>query len=207
MSRNRSGDNVVQSALDIKRWLQRTPTVEEARPSHCPACGIASHPVGGPLRLHGHGVRGREVRGPGGPTELAAAVDVKARRYRCLPCGAVLVVVPRQVRGRRLYSVAAIGLALALWGLALATASEVRRRISPAKILGHAAAPGWSTLRRWARAVAQRRLFAQTPLPGPGASLRGVAASAAASLAASADPSTRAEPIEHRAFLGAAHAG
>ncbi|WP_437653699.1 hypothetical protein [Sorangium sp. So ce1182] len=129
-----------------------------------------------------------------------------ARRYRCLGCSAVLLVVPRGVLGRRVYSAAAIGFALALWGLALATAAEVRRRVGPARILGESAVTGWATLRRWAREVAQRRLFAQAPDQGPSASLRKSAASAAASLAASADPTTRALPIEHRAFFGAAHA-
>ncbi|MGK3966346.1 hypothetical protein WMF38_19445 [Sorangium sp. So ce118] len=129
-----------------------------------------------------------------------------ARRYRCLGCNAVLLVVPRGVLGRRVYSAAAIGFALALWGLALATASEVRRRVGPARILGESAVTGWATLRRWAREVAQRCLLAQAPDPGPSASLRKSAATAAASLAASADPTTRALPIEHRAFFGAAHA-
>lgn len=130
-----------------------------------------------------------------------------ARRYRCVPCGAVIVVVPREVRARRLYSVAAIGLALALWGLVGATAAQVRERISPATILGETAVGGWATLRRWARAVARGELFPSTPGPGAGAALRRVAASAAAALAALADPTTRGLPIERRAFFGAAHAG
>ncbi|WP_236644120.1 hypothetical protein [Sorangium cellulosum] len=78
--------------------------------------------------------------------------------------------------------------------------------MGPAKILGQSAVTGWTTLRRWARDVAQRRLFVEAPGSGPSASLRQSAASAAAVLAASADPTTRALPIEHRAFFGAAHA-
>jgi hypothetical protein len=133
-------------------------------------------------------------------------VIVTARRYRCVPCGAVVIVVPRGVTGRRVYSASAIGFALALWGLALATAAEVRRRVCPITILGHAAVAGWVTLRRWARDVAQQRLFPSAPDPGPSASQRCNAARAAAALAASADPTTRALPIQHRAFFGAAHA-
>lgn len=133
-------------------------------------------------------------------------VTVGARRYRCIPCGAVLLVVPSEVRGRRMYSAPAIGFALALWGLVQATAAEVRRKVCPAKILGHTAVAGWATLRRWARAIARRRLFPSLARPGPGATLREVAQSAATALAASADPTTRALPLEHRAFLGAAHA-
>lgn len=206
MPRNRSGASVVQSAIDIKRWQQQPPTVAEARPAHCPGCRTASCPVGGAIQLQGHGRRERQVWGPAGPDQLPEMISVTARRYRCLSCGAVLLVVPRGVLGRRRYSAAAIGLALALWGLALATAAEVRRRVNPARILGDSAVSGWATLRRWARDVAQRRLFAQTPDPGPSASLRQSAASAAAALAASADPTSRTLPLELRAWLGAAHA-
>ena len=206
MSRNRSGASVIQSPVDIKSWQQRPPTVVEARPPQCPACRAASCPVGGPIQLHGHGTRERQVRGPAAPEAPAVLVTITARRYRCVPCGAVVIVVPREVRGRRAYSASAIGFALALWGLVQATAAQVRRRVCPATILG-AAVTGWATLRRWARDVARGRLFAGVPgPPAPSATLRRVAASAASALAARADPTTRALAIEHRAFLGAAHA-
>jgi hypothetical protein len=163
--------------------------------------------VGGPIQLQGHGTRERQVRGPGGPEAPAVLVTITARRYRCVPCGAVVIVVPREVRGRRVYSASAIGFALALWGLVQATAAQVRRRVCPATILGDAAVTGWATLRRWARDVARGRLFPGVPgPPDPSATLRRVAASAASALAASADPTTRALAIERRAFLGAAHA-
>lgn len=132
-------------------------------------------------------------------------ITIEARRFRCVPCGAVIIVVPREVHGRRVYSTSAIGFALALWGLVLATAAEVRRRVSPAKILGPTAVTGWATLRRWARDVARGGLFPPAPDPGPAASLRSIAARTATVLAASADPTTRALPSEQRAFLGAAH--
>jgi hypothetical protein len=205
MQKNRSAASVVQSLLDIKGWLQRQPTVAEVRPGCCPACGAASCPVGLAIQLHGHGTRERHVCGPTAPGAPPALVTVTARRYRCVPCGAVIIVVPREVVGRRVYSASAIGFALALWGLVLATAAEVRRRVCPATILGGAAI-GWATLRRWARDVARRRLFPKAPEPPSSGPLRGVAARAAAALAASADPTTRDLPIEDRAFLGAAHA-
>jgi hypothetical protein len=206
VSRNRSGASVVQSAVDLKTWQQRQPTVDEVRPSHCPACGAASCPVGGPLGLHGHGRRERQVRGPQAPGERAVLQDIRVQRYRCVRCTAVIVVVPREMCARRLYSLAAIGLALALWGLVQTTAAEVRQRISPAQIVGAAAVTGWVTLRRWARAVAQQRLFPSLPDAGPGATLRQVAAQAAAALGALSDPTTRPLGPEARAFFGAAHA-
>jgi hypothetical protein len=206
MEKNRSVASVVQSLLDIKRWLLGLPTVDEVRPGCCPACRAASCPVGLAIQLHGHGTRERQVSGPAAPDASPGLVTVLARRYRCVPCGAVIIVVPAEVRGRRVYSASAIGFALALWGLALASAAEVRRRVSPARILGGDAATGWATLRRWAGDVADRRLFPSILEPPASVSLRGIAASAATALAASADPNTRDLPLAHRAFLGAAHA-
>jgi hypothetical protein len=206
LRRDRSASSVIQSQVDIKRWQQSPPTAAEARPSCCPSCRAASCLVGERVQLQGHGTRERQVRGPPAPSQPPVLTSVLARRYRCLQCKAVVIVVPREVQGRRVYTLAAIGLALALWGLALATAAQVRRCVSPAQVLGDAAATGWATLRRWARSVARRQLFPSTPDPGPASSLRRVAASAAAALAASADATTRDRPIEHRSFLGAAHA-
>jgi hypothetical protein len=133
-------------------------------------------------------------------------VVIEARRYRCVRCEAVLLVVPRGLRARGLYSVAAIGLALALWGLSKATAAEVRRRVNPATGLGDDGGAGWATLRRWARDVGRKQLFPSVPLPVPLTTLRRTAASAAMALSASAAPTTRGLPMEQRAFIGAAHA-
>jgi hypothetical protein len=133
-------------------------------------------------------------------------VGISARRYCCVACGAVIVVVPREVLAGRQYSASAIGFALALFGLALATAAEVRRRVCPVRIIGATAATGWATLRRWTRAVRDKHLFASSPLPVLGSTLRKVAASAASALAASADATTRSLALAARAFFGAAHA-
>ena len=204
--RTRSHGSVIQSLIDLKTWIARTPCVAEARPAACPCCKAASCPVGGRIQLHGHGLRERQVRGPRGPGEAAAIIVIVGRRYRCVCCGALILVVPREVLPRRQYSASAIGLALALWGLVQATALVVRRRISPATALGFDAMTGWVTLRRWASAVKERRLFASVPAARSSATLREVAGLAATALAASADPTTRHLPLEQRAFLGAAQA-
>ena len=159
--------------------------------------------MGGRLGLHGHGTRERSLFGPLDPGHPPVMVDLQARRYRCVPCTAVLTVVPCSVLARRRYSAAAIAYALALWGLVLASAAEVRRQVNPAKIVGATAAAGWAMLRRWARAVKERRLFPTTPLP-PSSSWRRVAASAAAAQAGLAGPASRARPLEQRAFEAAA---
>lgn len=206
--KNRSDGSVVRSALSIKQWIQKPPTVDEARPSACPRCDAPSRPFGGAIQLHGHGVRERQVRGPGAPDEpeVAGGIEVKGRRYRCVLCHAVVLVVPSEVLPGRHYSASAIGLVLALWGLLQATARAVRARGSSAKELGFDAMRGWAAMRRWAKAVKEGGLFAWVPRAGPSATLREVAAIAAAALAASADPASRHLPIEQRAFFGAAHA-
>jgi hypothetical protein len=154
--------------------------------------------------VHGHGTRPRQLWGPPAAGQPPVILEVTGRRYRCLACGAVLVVVPRSVLARRRYSASAIAYALALWGLALATAAEVRRAVNPARVVGDAAARTWVTLRRWTRAARGRHLFARVPLPEASATWRQVAASVAAALAGQAGPASRAEPLEARAVAGAA---
>jgi hypothetical protein len=131
-------------------------------------------------------------------------VLILVRRYLCTACGTVPVVVPREVRAKRLYSASAIGFGLALWGLMKMNAMAVRQRVNPARLLGDSIF-GWATLRRWANDVAAGKLFVDLPRPPIGSKLRVVAATAAAALAASAGAHTRVLPLEHRAFIGAAH--
>lgn len=191
--------------MDLKSWLHRQPTIDEVRPARCPFCGAVSRPVGGPLALHGHGKRERTLLGPLEPGQPPQIVPLLVQRYRCVRCTAVLTVVPSSVLAKRRYSAAAIAYALALWGLVLASAAEVRRQVNPAERVGATAAAGWAMLRRWARAVTQRRLFATTPLPAR-STWRRVAESAAAALAGRAGPASRTRPIEQRAFEAAARA-
>ena len=109
---------------------------------------------------------------------------------------------PRGLVRRRLYSASAIALALALYGVAGHSLAEVRRQVSPFRIVGPTAASGWASLRRWCRLVRARRLFpAVRPLSAE-ATLRHVAARAATTLAASA-PSMGGLAVEAAAFLGA----
>jgi len=199
---DRNDTRIVQAALDVKRWLVDPPGVDEARPGRCPACAAPSRPVGGALGLHGHGLRERHQWGP---VELGAAavlIAVLARRYQCQACGAVVMVVPRGIVGRRLYSASAIALALTLYGVAALAPGEVRRRVSPLRIVGATAAAGWASLRRWSRAVRARRLFPVVRALPAEATLRQVAARAATTLAAYA-AGAGGMPVESAAFLGA----
>lgn len=68
--------------------------------------------MGGRIVLHGHGLRTRDQWGS---PDATASPEVGEVVCHCLACGAVILVAPRGVRGRRLYSASAIALALALW--------------------------------------------------------------------------------------------
>jgi hypothetical protein len=81
---------------------------------------------------------------------------VLVRRYRCMRCSAVIIVVPREVEPRRHYSRPAIALAMALVALCGETATSIRHAISPWRIT---ATSGWVTLRRWICAVRRGALF------------------------------------------------
>ncbi len=158
--------------------------------------------MGGAIGLHGHGLRERHHWGP---VELGAAavlVGILVRRYQCQGCGAVVMVVPRGIVRRRLYSASAIALALALYGVAALAPGEVRRRVSPLRIVGATAAAGWASLRRWAGAVRGGRLFPVVRAAPAEATLREVAARAATTLAAYA-PGAGGLAIDSAAFLGA----
>lgn len=130
------------------------PTTSEVRPASCVACGRAGRPVGGPLGIHGHGGRERWVLGVLGPGERAGGIVVVGRRFRCLGCGCVMLVVPREVSPWRRYALGTIVLALAGFGLG-ESAHALRARLAPGKSFDE----GWPALGRWLRAVAGGKLL------------------------------------------------
>lgn len=196
---------IVHIGIDVKSWTARLPAVDEVRPGRCVACGAPSRPAGGRIVLHGHGVRTRDQWGPLSATAPSAVIEIVGRRYECQKCGAVMFVVPGGVLRRRLYSAAAIALALAVWSLEEEAPAEVRARVSPWRMVGPAAAAAWASLRRWAKAVRAGWLFPVVrALPGD-ARLREVAGRAATTLAAHAPSSTDGLSLATRAFLGATH--
>lgn len=168
------------------------PSVEAARPGSCPCCGEASRPTGGKLGLHGHGLRERQLRGP--PDAEAAPVVqlIMCRRYRCVACLAVLLVVPRGVAPRRHYGHAAIAMALTLWALMKQSAATVRQQVcaSPITMSG----TDWPVLRRWARVARPPGDTTSTP--------RSAAARAAQKAVGRAPPTVRGAPLWALAFAG-----
>jgi Domain of unknown function (DUF6431)/zinc-finger of transposase IS204/IS1001/IS1096/IS1165 len=179
------------------------PSVEEARPACCPRCEAASRPIDGPLGLHGHGMRARQVRGPleadGEPTTL----ELDVRRYRCRTCGAVSTVLPRGLVPRRHFSSAAIGQALLRYGRLQQSRREVRRHTSPWRIVGDAAQAGWATLGRWIGALAGRGLFGQVRAAPAAFTARQRAERAALTLAALAPAGLGYRSLMEQVFAGA----
>lgn len=206
MGKNRSSPRLVYSGLDVKGWLERTPSVEAARPGQCPRCGAASRPVGRALGMWGHGVRERQQRGPLEPFGKPVVIVLRVRRYRCRACQAVVQVVPRGVLALRLFSAAAIGLALVLFGVRGGAMTAVRERVNPWGRVGETAAASWLTLRRWIGAIRDRRLFPSVRAAPAHFTARQVAERAAMTLTALAAPGGSAEAIEALVFAGAARA-
>lgn len=200
----RDTSRVIRSRISVNQWLQRTPTVDEARPAACVVCGVAARPPGGLLALHGHGLRDRQVRGPRSPSEKPYQVGIEARRYDCQRCPAVLIVVPSEVVPHRHYAASAIAFAVALYGACARSQRDVRDAVSADRIVGERAARRWCTLARWIDAVAARTLFPALPLLPPGLPRRAVAERAAMSIGAHAPPPLPAGAPEVRAFFGAA---
>ena len=157
----RSNLRIIHCEADVKSWACSRPSCAAVRPSHCPACAVASREPGRPLQIVGHGLRQRGLEGPTAPGALPEAIEITVRRYRCRACGAVMVVVPRGVARRYRYSLSAIAWALALWAYEQLPAAAVRARTSTARCIGAAGATRWASLRRWTRCAA--RLFGIAP--------------------------------------------
>ena len=201
LQRTRSKQQVISSRLDVKGWAEKNPTADDVRPARCPSCGAASRPAGGGIVLHGHGCRSRQAWGPVTPDGEPELRETSVRRYRCKRCRATATVAPRETLRKRLYSAAAIALALALFGVAGLPLPEVRERVSPWALLGAASAATWHTVVRWTDAVREGRLF-DVRRPPEEWTPRRVAERAATTLAARA-PATGPPNLVSAAFFGA----
>jgi hypothetical protein len=99
--------------------------------------------------------------------------------------------------------VPAIALALALYGHSKKPAAQVRRDVSPWRIVGATAAATWSTLLRWAKAVRAGKLFGIVRRCPGDWTLRQVAERAAATLASYAAAPDRGADLVSQAVAGA----
>ena len=114
-----------------------------------------------------------------------------------------MTVVPSELLTRRLYSAAAIGWALALYGLSMLSPSAVRALVSPWRCLGATAACRWQSLQRWAVAALEGRLFGCVRAMPLDWSPRKVAARTAVLLGSQTLPSPEPPPLDVLAFHGA----
>jgi hypothetical protein len=163
MSR-KSGEGIVYSAVNVKKWAEKVPLVEVVRPGCCSRCGAASCPLGRRLVLIGHGLRERQVRGPAAAHGAPEIRTLLIRRYRCRVCGGITTVLPRGLSARRHYSASAIALGLCLYGLQRASLSETRQRVCAWRLTLQP--ERWTTFAMWVKAIDQGRLF--TPVrPSP----------------------------------------
>lgn len=186
--------------------MLRLPGVDEVRPARCPCCDAPSRPMSQAIVVQGHGLRDRQIRGPLVPGGPPMEVVVQARRYRCTACHAVVLVVPRGVTWRRLYSLHAIAWALARMGFDKATTRKVRGELSPAQHIGVAAAERWVTAIRWLDARRQGLLFPSLGIARADTPRRVLAERTAMQLVAQARPGHESESLCHRAWHGAAQA-
>jgi hypothetical protein len=168
--KDQSQQSIQQPAQKSKLPARRhDPRVEALRPAHCPHCGAASRPSGGPIQLQGHGCRCRVQLGPERPGAQPERRTVTVQRFLCTVCDRATQVAPRGVLRRRLYSATAIALALGLFGLLQQTHDQVRDAIA---VGGALREPGeqqrWASLVRWSRdARAGALLEAAGPVAGP----------------------------------------
>jgi len=81
-------------------------------------------------------------------------IAVSCRRYLCVRCGCVMLVVPREMSRLRRYTLVTIALALVSFGGG-ERATRIRARFAP----GATFEEGWPSLRRWCRAIADGRLL------------------------------------------------
>lgn len=197
--RRQSGEGIVYSAIDVKKWAEEVPSVDAVRPGCCSRCGAASRPLGTALVLLGHGQRERQVRGPAGPRVAPQIMTILVRRYRCRLCGGLTTVLPRGLAARRHYSASAIGLALCLYGVQRFSESQTRLRVCAWRVGFEP--DRWTTLARWVTSVEQRRLFARVRPCPPAFTVRERAERIAATLCGLA---VGVDSLEAQAFEGAA---
>jgi hypothetical protein len=113
-------------------------------------------------------------------------------------------VGPLGLVAQRLFSVAALGLALCLWGCLGQPAAQVRAQVNPLLCVGDDAVRGWRQLGRWAQALKEGRLLAGLMPGAPPAGGRAVAQRAAAALAARCPAGLCGDPLPNQVFAGGA---
>ena len=115
-----------------------------------------------------------------------------------------MTVGPMGLVARRLFSAAAMGLGLCLWGLEKQKEAAVYQQVNSWRRPPEQGKRGWRQLGRWVLGIVQGRLF-RGLLPGSLAQApRAVAERAAAALAARCSPTLCTAKMSQQVFWGAA---
>jgi hypothetical protein len=155
------------------------------------------------MMLVGHGTRERQVRGPLAPGAMALDTVIRARRYRCRGCGAIVTVVPRGVMAGRHFGAGAIGLALHRWSKEKRSLAEVRETLGGRDEERR----GWPAARRWVDAIQAGRMFGEHVRPCPtGWSRVRIAEHVVSTLLDLGRVVTNSEEAEVQVFMGAGQA-
>ena len=142
----------VEEFLDVWRYRERLPSVEELRPTRCPRCGfLAREPGRTLLGIVGHGTYSRQVLGL---AAWAASVVVFIRRYACRGCAKTISVVPDLIHPRRWYAAQVILESLRLHLIEEKSESEIREHFDVVVDSGC-----WRSLRRWRSQLLYRLWF------------------------------------------------
>ncbi len=193
----------IEFGADVNTWKRGPPDVRTGRPPRCLVREAPCIEPSGKVVLHGQGLRERTLLGPLDARGEPRVCKLLLRRYECQRCKAVLTVGPRGLLPRRRYSAKVIALAFWLWAVRQLTDAAVRQRISPVADEGLSRPERWTTLRRWARAVQDHRLWPSASID-PSWSLRDCARRAAHLLWSRGSPDASTD--EGRVFRVAAHA-
>lgn len=196
---------MIASAVGIKSWLTRIPSVGEVRPSRCVGCGAASCPVGAPIVVQGQGLSARQARGVIELDDVPGVVVIAIRKFECQRCFAVMTVVPSELLPRRQYTAPSIALALCLWLELGMSDTAVRARVCAWQIASRRGVRGWAQLYRWARSAST--LFSLARPITPGGSPHDTARAVLHALAALAPISLHSSSMSARVFAGAPRAG
>lgn len=137
----------------------KAPSVDAVRPACCPRCSAPGRTAAGSCKLHGHGLRVRQLLGPAVVGGVPVLREVMVRRYQCQQCRLVMTVTTEALLPRKHYGAGTIGLALWLWSVTRRPLAKVRRELSPRATIGDAAAAGWASVKRWASEACSGELW------------------------------------------------
>ena len=183
-------NTLIESDLDVNKWMSNLPSVSSVRPPKCLGCS-RGRARDGLLGMYGHGVRVRDLV----VGEKSEAVEISLRRYRCRDCQRVVTVGPRCVVARRVYDRTRIAVVLVLWAMGGEPLRSLRATYSWQNQCGMSDEHEWPMVRRWAREG--QRIFGERCPAGEG-SVRSIARRIAQWILSHAPPELKGSGLSER---------